>query len=114
MSSPERRARQRHDVEFPVRFWSELLEFDGTVQLEGRVADVSWEGLFVRSDYLETPGTPVRLLVDVPEQEPVPLRGTVAWIAEGPPKGPGMGIRLHGAENPMRQAVVELAAEVPR
>ncbi len=77
----------------PVRFWSELLEFEGTAELEGEVRDVSWGGLFVRSEYLETPGTPVRLLVEMPHA-PVTLRGQVAWIASGPPKGPGMGIKL--------------------
>jgi hypothetical protein len=97
MGQDDRRGTPRYEVQLPVRFWSELLEFEGTAELEGEVRDVSWGGLFVHSEYLETPGTPVRLLVEMPHA-PVSLRGQVAWVASGPPKGPGMGIRLHTDE----------------
>ena len=91
----EKRRRRRRTVEYPVRFRSELLEFDAKMELVGSVLDVSEGGLFVRSDFLELPGTPVSLQVWLPKQaEPIALRGTVAWVAEHPPKGPGMGITL--------------------
>jgi hypothetical protein len=91
----ERRTSPRYPVEFPVRFWSELLEFEGRMEVEGSTSDVGWGGLFVRSDFLEEPGTPVSLLVSLPQsQQPLPLKGHVAWVAEDPPKGPGMGIKL--------------------
>lgn len=91
----EKRAFWRRAVEYPVRFRSELLEFDAQAEVLGEVLDMSHGGLFVRSDFLEAPGTPVSLLVWLPsEPEPVALRGTVAWVAERPPKGPGMGIKL--------------------
>jgi Tfp pilus assembly protein PilZ len=35
------------------------------------------------------------LLVSMPQhRDPVPLRGRVAWISSGGPKGPGIGIEL--------------------
>ena len=107
-SGSERRRSPRYPVELPVRFWSELLEFEGRVELSGEVSDVSWGGLFVRCEFLETPGTPVSLLVTLPGTEPVPLKGHVAWVAEEPPKGPGMGIRL---ANPLHP---KLASEMQR
>jgi hypothetical protein len=91
----EKRRKRRRTVEYPVRFRSELLEFDAKMELIGSVRDVSESGLFVRSDFLELPGTPVSLQVWLPKHaEPIALRGTVAWVAEHPPKGPGMGITL--------------------
>lgn len=94
-SGSERRRSRRYSVELPVRFWSELLEFEGRVELTGEVSDVSWGGLFVRCEFLEPPGTPVSLLVMVPGSgEVITLQGHVAWVAEEPPKGPGMGINL--------------------
>jgi hypothetical protein len=92
-SGRDRRLAPRYSVELPARYWSELLEFEGRVELTGEVSDVSWGGLFVRCEFLEPPGTPVSLLVTLPESA-VPLKGHVAWVAEEPPKGPGMGIRL--------------------
>jgi hypothetical protein len=91
----EKRTSLRRSVEYPVRFKSELLEFDSKGEIIGEVLDMSPGGMFVRSEFLEAPGTPVSLLVWLPNQdEPIALRGTVAWVAEHPPKGPGMGIKL--------------------
>lgn len=92
----ERRAFPRRSVNIPVRFSSAMLEFDVTVEIgEGLVEDVSRGGLFVRSELLEVPGTPVRLLLKMPiTRRPVQLEGRVAWVMEHPPKGPGMGIQL--------------------
>jgi Tfp pilus assembly protein PilZ len=94
-SGRDKRLALRTAVEYRVRFKSELLEFDTRGEVVGEVLDMSRTGMFIRSEFLEAPGTPVALLVWLPDQpEPVSLRGTVAWVAEHPPKGPGMGIKL--------------------
>jgi Tfp pilus assembly protein PilZ len=91
----EKRAFLRHPVEYTVRIWSEMLDIETKAEVIGEVLDISSGGLFVRSDFLEIPGTPVSLLVWLPSAEdPVPLKGHVAWVTEHPPKGPGMGIKL--------------------
>ncbi len=92
----DRRTSPRFDVTLPVRFCSEMLDFETQAEVSGEVSDVSEGGLFVRCDLLEVPGTPVRLMVSMPKplDQQLPLHGTVAWIADEPPKGPGMGIRL--------------------
>jgi hypothetical protein len=90
----DKRLHLRRSVEYPVTFRSELLEFEAKGELLGEVLDMSRGGLFVRCDFLEAPGTPVALLVWLTPDTPVSLRGKVAWVAEHPPKGPGMGIQL--------------------
>jgi hypothetical protein len=92
----DRRTNPRYNVTLPVRFCSEMLDFEGQAEASGEISDVSAGGLFVRCDLLEVPGTPVRLTIAVPKpgRGALPLHGTVAWIADEPPKGPGMGIRL--------------------
>ena len=84
---------------YPVRVWSEMLDLETHAEVLGEVLDISSGGLFVRSDFLEMPGTPVSLLVWLPDSndQPIPLKGHVAWVTEHPPKGPGMGIRLASA-----------------
>jgi hypothetical protein len=91
----EKRSELRHAVQYQVRFRSELLDFDAEAEWLGEVRDISAGGLFVKCEYFEPPGTPVSLLVWFPDRdEPVAMRGHVAWVAEHPPKGPGMGIKL--------------------
>lgn len=90
----EKRTTLRRDVIYPVTFRSELLEFDAKAEVIGEVLDMSMNGLFVRSEFLEAPGTPVSLLVWLTSDHPISLRGKVAWVTEHPPKGPGMGIKL--------------------
>jgi uncharacterized protein (TIGR02266 family) len=85
----ERRRFPRYDVSISVRFSSDMLDFDSTV------SDISLGGLFVRSELLDVPGTPVQLSLQMPGGgDRVHVSGQVAWIVERPPKGPGMGIRL--------------------
>jgi Tfp pilus assembly protein PilZ len=72
-----------------------MLDFETRAEVAGQVLDISTGGMFVRSDFLEMPGTPVSLLVWLPNMPaPLQLSGRVAWVAEKPPKGPGMGIEL--------------------
>jgi hypothetical protein len=96
----DNREHVRRAVEYRVTFRSEMLEFEARAEVVGEVLDISAGGLFVRSEYLEAPGTPVSLLVWIDEDAPLSLRGSVAWVAEHPPKGPGMGIKLaHGLDS---------------
>lgn len=57
------------------------------------IENISARGLFVRSDFLEPTGTAVRIDVDV-DGVTLELHGAIAWVAEQPPRGPGMGIAL--------------------
>lgn len=94
-SGAERRRSRRQSVELPIWFRSELMEFEGDALFGGEVRDVSDGGLFIRSEYLELPGTTVRLVISLPDGgAPIELEGRVAWVAEEPPRGPGMGIEL--------------------
>src|SRR5262245_19105511 len=91
----EKRTTLRQAVQYRVLFRSEMLDFETQGGVVGEVTDISSGGLFIKCEFFEAPGTPVSLLVWLPDQaEPVALRGHVAWIAEHPPKGPGMGIKL--------------------
>jgi Tfp pilus assembly protein PilZ len=91
-----RRSHERYRVDLPVFFSSEMLAFEGFAQLAGVVDNISRGGLFVRSDFLEVPGTPVQLVVTLPRTDPLYLEGQVAWVVHSPPAGPGMGIDLQG------------------
>ncbi len=103
----ERRKHARHSVgHLPVRFSSEMLDFEADAQLEGEAVDIGLGGVFIRSDFLEVPGTAVDLQLSLPQRpEPLKVRGRVAWIAERPPRGPGMGIAFSGS--PLERAVLE-------
>ena len=62
--------------------------------LEGLVTDVSAEGLFFASEYLDGLGEMTRLSVVLPMRaEPLELRGEVRWVNDSA-MGSGMGIRL--------------------
>jgi len=90
----DKRTTPRYPAQLPVRFWNEA-HFEGRVEMAGEVCDVSWGGMFVRSEFAPPLGTPVSLLISMPqERDPVTLRGHVAWVTDGPPKGPGMGVKL--------------------
>lgn len=94
-SDDDKRVFRRKSITCPVRFWSEMLEFETKAEVDGEVLDMSSGGLFIRSEFLEPRGTPVSLLVWLPGvSQPLHLSGRVAWVTEEPPKGPGMGIEL--------------------
>jgi hypothetical protein len=62
--------------------------------IEGVVTDVSAEGLFFCSDYLDGTGEPVRVWLDIPwRNHPLELRGEVRWVNDTPDIG-GMGIKF--------------------
>jgi len=65
-----------------------------TLTLEGVVTDVSAEGLFFASEYLDGLGEMIRLTVDLPSRaQPLELKGEVRWVNDSS-MGSGMGIRL--------------------
>lgn len=87
-SAVEKRRRNRLRVIFPARYVSSSLT------LEGRVTDVSAEGLFFCADFLDDEGEVARLWVQVPSRpQPLELRGEVRWVNDAPGVG-GMGLRL--------------------
>ncbi len=62
--------------------------------VEGVVTDVSADGLFFCSDYLDATGESVRVWLDIPWRDrPLELRGEVRWVSDAPNTG-GMGIRF--------------------
>jgi len=78
----------RVKVEIAARYVSESLV------VEGVVTDVSADGLFFCSDYLDGAGEAVRVWLDIPwRSNPLELRGEVRWVSETPDIG-GMGIRF--------------------
>ena len=78
----------RIKVEIAARYVSESLV------VEGVVTDVSSDGLFFCSDYLDGTGETVRVWLDIPwRSNPIELRGEVRWVSETPDVG-GMGIKF--------------------
>jgi len=72
----------------PARYVSEHLTIDGVV------TDVSPDGVFFCSDYLDAMGESVRISLEIPwRHQPLHLRGEVRWVSEAPRTG-GMGIRF--------------------
>jgi hypothetical protein len=89
-TTAEQRACPRHANGAPVRFVTDGFQLDGEAELR----DISEQGLFVRSHVLGPVGTHVWLRVSLEDDAPIPLEGTVVWVTEDAPKGPGMGIHL--------------------
>jgi hypothetical protein len=76
----------RFKVQVPARYVSENLTIDGMV------TDLSPDGVFFSSDYLDAAGEPVRVSLEIPWRDrPLNLRGEVRWVSETPQIG-GMGI----------------------
>jgi hypothetical protein len=94
----------------PVLFSSDLLTFDGTAEVAAVTADLGAGGLFVRSDFLEPVGTPVRVRLLVEDGRPITLEGSIAWVADEPPKGPGMGIAVPRSDQSYHQLLRALAS----
>jgi hypothetical protein len=86
--SRDLRRAARAKVLVPARYVSEHLTIEGTV------TDLSPDGVFFCSDYLDAKGEPVRISIEVPWRDrPLHLRGEVRWVSENPRTG-GMGIRF--------------------
>jgi hypothetical protein len=75
-------------VQIPAKYVSDSLV------VEGLVTDVSADGLFFSSDYLDNTGESVRVWLDIPwRNRPLELRGEVRWVSDAANTG-GMGIRF--------------------
>ena len=84
----QQRRSQRIRVQFAARYASSNLN------LEGLVTDLSPEGLFFSSDYLDGTGEAADVWIDLPSQQAtLQLRGEVRWVKDSP-HGCGMGIKL--------------------
>ena len=105
----EQRSAPRYPVNMLVRLSSDLLVFEGNAEVQGVTTDVGAGGLFVRSDLLEPVGTRVRVRVLVADGDPIAMEGSIAWIADAPPKGPGMGISLSRTDRSYHQLLRALA-----
>ena len=84
----ELRRSVRTRVQLSARYVSDSLV------VEGLVTDVSADGVFFCSDYLDGTGESVRISLELPwRPKPIELRGEVRWVNDGPKTG-GMGIRF--------------------
>jgi uncharacterized protein (TIGR02266 family) len=84
----DQRRVSRARVHFKARYSSPSLS------LEGHVTDLSPDGLFFSSDFLDDQGESAQVVVDVPTRtRPLELRGEVRWVKDAP-NGAGMGIRF--------------------
>ena len=87
-SSRELRRSVRTKVQIAAKYVSDSLV------VEGVVTDVSADGLFFCSDYLDNTGETARVWLDIPwRNRPLELRGEVRWVNDTPNVG-GMGIRF--------------------
>jgi hypothetical protein len=84
----ELRRSARTKVQIAAKYVSDSLV------VEGMVTDVSADGLFFCSDYLDGAGETVRIWLDIPwRNRPLELRGEVRWVNDTPSVG-GMGIKF--------------------
>jgi hypothetical protein len=84
----ERRRTRRLQVNLPARYNSEA------VSMGGWVANLSRNGLFLRSECLDEAGADVSVSFELPDEpQPVALRGLVVRVDDGA-LCPGMAIRF--------------------
>lgn len=84
----ELRRSARMKVQIMAKYVSDSL------YVEGLVTDVSADGLFFCSDYLDAKGETMRVWLDIPWRDcPLELRGEVRWVNDSPSIC-GMGIKF--------------------
>jgi len=87
-SGIEKRRTPRRRVALSARYQS------ANLSLEGAVIDLSPDGLFFMSEFLDDLGESAKIWVQLPNRgAPIELRGEVRWINDNPNSG-GMGVRL--------------------
>jgi len=92
----EKRRAHRIRVNLPARYRS------SEISLDGEVSDLSCDGLFLRSEFLDSEGSRVDLHFELPGTgAPVRLSGEVVRIDETP-MSCGMGIRFADVRLPTR------------
>jgi hypothetical protein len=89
---PERSKDARRSARSRVRISGKYVS--DSLVVDGVVTDVSADGLFFCSDYLDNTGESARLWLDIPWRNcPLELRGEVRWVNDAPGTC-GMGIRF--------------------
>lgn len=92
----EKRKAHRIRVNLPARYRSR------SVSLDAEVCDLSCDGLFLRSEFLDDAGTVADLDLELPGNDaPVRLTGEVVRTDEKP-MSCGMGIRFNNLRAPTR------------
>ncbi len=83
----EQRRAPRIPVDLTARYRSE------TVSMDGRVGNLSQDGMFFVTPYLDDARDDVAVELDLPDVDaPIQLTGQVCWVDDGPHAG--MGIRF--------------------
>jgi uncharacterized protein (TIGR02266 family) len=100
----EKRRAHRVRVNLRARYRSE------TCAMDAWVANVSRFGLFIRSDFLDSEGTPAAVDLEVPGGTPLHLDGEVVRV-DVSPLSSGMGIRFNHMADPVRRALANLMIE---
>ena len=101
----EKRRSQRVRVNIRAAYRSE------TVTLYGQVADLSRNGLFLRSDYLDGKGSVVQVEILLPGQDvPLILGGEVVWV-DLRPSCSGMGIQFRQLPGHARRILANFMIE---
>lgn len=92
----EQRRSVRNRVRVAARYISDQMIVDG------QVTDISPDGLFFASDFLDARGELVRVLLDIPWlSKPLELRGEVRWVCDNATAA-GMGIRFLNVDSANR------------
>jgi hypothetical protein len=104
----ERRAAHRLQVNLPARYASSALS------VVGWVANLSRNGMFLRSGYLDEAGAEVSISFALPDEaQPVALRGRVVRVNDGGGL-PGDGHPFHPGPRRSEAEAGDVHAEAPR
>jgi hypothetical protein len=101
---PEQRRSERVSVNLRARYHS------STLDLDGRVANLSRSGMFLRAEFLDDAGAEVDLELDTGKEPPLRLRGEVVWVDLRPLRS-GMGIRFGELDAVALRALANLLIE---
>jgi uncharacterized protein (TIGR02266 family) len=99
----EQRRSQRVVVDMRARYSS------STLDLEGQVSNLSRNGMFLKSEYLDDEGSQVDVELEV-AGHPLRLRGEVAWVDLRPLRS-GMGIRFAELDPEAMRTLANLVIE---
>ncbi len=109
MAQPERRRLKRFVERVSVHFQS------GRLRGHGYVRNLSKEGLFIRSERLPEPGSPIHVQIETHDGQKIELGGVVRWTTAQLPQSRnvagGFGVRLDGNPSTYRQLFEALLFE---
>ncbi len=104
-SDQDRRRSGRHQVELDAHYNSSAMD------LQARVTSLSTSGLFVESDFLDSPNTLVALSLTLRgDPRPLSIAGRVAWV-DASPRQSGMGIQFTDLSRKCRQRLARYMAD---